>query len=207
MITDIITRTIARCSKMYRVKVLALIIALINYSNNIRHRTYLSRSAILPPLAAPWHHLLHNGDASSFLLMTGLTREAFVMLHDILMPPGHPSLPRRRGRKWSLTSEGQLGLLLFYISSTMNYKYLCLIFGITLNACSHMLRNMLKLTVRHLRFHPLARIKFPSIEKMQTFALMINNREHSIDDVIGFMDDVSLATECTSEATTPEKNI
>ncbi len=38
-------------------------------------------------------------------------------------------------------------------------------------------------------------------------ALMINNWEHSIDDVIGFMDGVSLATECTSEATTPEKNI
>ena len=37
---------------------------------------------------------------------------------------------------------------------------------------------------------------------MQTFASMINNREHSFDDVIGFMDGVSLATECTSEATT-----
>ena len=36
---------------------------------------------------------------------------------------------------------------------------------------------------------------------MQMFASIINNREHSIDDVIGFMDGVSLATECTSEAT------
>ena len=36
---------------------------------------------------------------------------------------------------------------------------------------------------------------------MQTFALMINNWEHSIDDVIGFMDGVSFATEFTSEAT------
>ena len=126
------------------------------------------------------------------------------MLHDILMPPGHPSLPRRRGRgrKWSLTLEGQLRLLLFYISSTMNYKYLRLIFGITLNACSRMLRNMLKLAVRHLRFHPLARIKFSSAKKMQLFASMINNHKHSIDDVIGFMDGVSLATECTSETTT-----
>ena len=202
MFTEIITRTIARCSKMHHVKVVVLIIALINYSNNIHHRMYLSRPAILPPSTAPWHHLLHNGDASSFLLMTGLTREAFVMLHDVLKPQGDPSLPRRRGRKWSLLSEGQLRLLLFYISSTMNYKYLCLIFGITLNACSCMLRNMLKLEVRNLLFHPLARIKFPSIEKMQTFPSMINNREHSIDDVIGFMDGVSLATECTSEATT-----
>jgi hypothetical protein len=77
--------------------------------------------------------------------MTGLTREAFGMLHDILKPPGHPDLPKRPGRKWSLSSEGQLGLFLFYIGSTMNYKFLCVIFGITPNPCSRMLRNMLKL--------------------------------------------------------------
>ena len=65
-----------------------------------------------------------------------------------------------------------------------------------------MLRNVLKLAVQNLRFHPLARIKFPSLEKMQMFASMINNHEPSIDDVIGFMDGVSLATECTSERMT-----
>ena len=137
-------------SKKYSIKVLVLILALINYHNNIHNRTYLSQLAILNPSAAPWHNLLHNGNASSFLLMTGLTREAFNMLHDILKLPGHPSLPTRRACKWSLSSKGQLGLFLFYISSTMNYKYLCLIFGVTLNACSCMLRDMLKLAVQNL---------------------------------------------------------
>ena len=145
--------------------------------------------AVLLPSKASWNHLLLHGDHSSFLLMTGLTREAFDMLHNILKPPGHPSLPKRKGRKWSLTSEGQLGLFLFYIGSTMNYKYLCLIFGVTPNACSRMLKNMLKLVVTWLRYHPLARIKFPSPEKMELFASMVSNREPSIDDVIGFMDD------------------
>ena len=84
----------------------------------------------------------------------------------------------------------------------MNYKYLCSIFGVTPNACSCMLRNMLKLVVRRLRCHPLARIKFLSPDKMQLFALMINNHEPPIDDVIGFMDGVSLKTECTSEHVT-----
>ncbi len=37
---------------------------------------------------------------------------------------------------------------------------------------------------------------------MQLFALMINNCEPSIDDVIGFMDGVSLKTECTSKHVT-----
>ena len=131
--------------------------------------------------------------------MTGLTREAFNMLHDILKPPGHPSLPKQKGRKWSLTSEGQLGLFLFYIGSTMNYKYLCLIFGVTPCTCSRMLRNVLKLVVKHLRNHPLAKIQFPTPAKMGLFASMVNNREPSIHDVIGFMDGVSLKTECTSE--------
>ena len=182
MATDMM-RTVALRSKKHRVKVLALIIALVHYSNSIRRCMYLSRSTILPPSAAPWHHLLHNGDAPSFLLMTGLTREAFKLLHDVLKPPGHPLLPKRRGRKRSLSSEGQLGLLLFYISSTMNYKHLCLIFGITLNACSRMLRNMLKLAVRQLRFHHLARIKFPSAEKMQMFASMVQSRENYKDQL------------------------
>ena len=37
---------------------------------------------------------------------------------------------------------------------------------------------------------------------MELFASMVNNREPSIDDVIGFMDGVLLKTECTSECIT-----
>ena len=104
----------------YHVKILALVLALCAYSNSIRERMWLYREAILHPSKSLWNHLFHYGDPSSFLLMTGLTREAFGMLHDILKPPGHPSLPKPQGRKWSLSSEGQLGLFLFYIGSTMS---------------------------------------------------------------------------------------
>ncbi len=174
----------------YRVKILALVLSLCAYLNSMRNRKWLYRKAVLLPSKAPWNYLLLHGDHSSFLLMTGLTCKAFDMLHKILKPPGHPSLPKRKGRKWSMTSEGQLGLFLFYIGSTMNYKYLCLIFGVTPNACSRMLKNMLKLVVTWLWYHPLARIKFPTLEKMELFASMVNNREPSIDDVIGVMDGV-----------------
>jgi hypothetical protein len=37
---------------------------------------------------------------------------------------------------------------------------------------------------------------------MQTFSEMINKREPAVDDVIGFMDGVSLASECTSDCVT-----
>ena len=140
----------------HRIMILALVLSLCAYSNSIRDRKWLYRKAVLLPLKAPWNHLLRHGDQSSFLLMTGLTCDVFNILHGILKPPGHPFLPKRKGCKWSLTSKGQLGLFLFYISSTMNYKHLCLIFGVTPKACSCMLKNMLKLVVTKLHFHPLA---------------------------------------------------
>ena len=142
------------------------ILTLIIYHNSICDRNFLLRAAILPPSKSPLHYLKHKGDPTSFLFMTGLTQEAFNMLHDIVKPPDHPSFSRRKGRKWSLSSEGQLGLLSFYICSMMNHEYLCLIFGVTPNACSHILRNMLKHVVWSLSFHPAARIRFPSTEKM-----------------------------------------
>ncbi len=65
---------------------LVLIIALVEYHNNIRERCALLRLAIIHPTCSPWHRLMDYGDASSFLLLTGITREAFYILLDILLP-------------------------------------------------------------------------------------------------------------------------
>jgi hypothetical protein len=61
---------------------------------------------------------------------------------------------------------------------------------------------MLVRVVNHLRFHPFTCVKFPSNEKMQQFAQMIELHEPSVDDVIGFMDGLSLSSECTDERNT-----
>ena len=181
-----------------------LVVLLAIYHNSCRQRNYLKRQAIVDPKKSSWQQLLENGDSSSFLLLTGLNRRAFYMLLDIVIPRNHRlrSHRRRRGRQWSLSAEGQLGLLLFYLGSTMPYKHLCLIFGITPSACSRILNKMLDRIVSRLRFHPYARVKFPNNEKMQQFASMIESREPSVSDVIGFMDGVSLTSECTDERTT-----
>ena len=125
-----------RRSWLFRFKVFVLLLAIVTYYNGIRDHSYLMRSAILLPHVAPWRHLMDSGDPSSFLLMTGLTRDAFNILLDIIKPPGHPALPKRKGRKWSLPPDAQLGLLLFYVGSTMAMKHLCLLFGITPSICS-----------------------------------------------------------------------
>ncbi len=53
--------------------------------------------------------------------------------------------------------------------------------------------------MKRLRYHPFVRISFPNEQKMREYADMIRMREPTIDNVIGFMDGLGLATEMTSE--------
>ncbi len=97
-----------------------------------------------------------------------------------------------------LSPEGYLGLLLFYLGSRINYKHLCLIFGITLSVCSCLVNWMLKKVVRLLRGHPIARVMFPNGDKMRGFASMVKMREPMVDNIIGVMDGVSFPAKCTN---------
>ncbi len=53
--------------------------------------------------------------------------------------------------------------------------------------------------VQKLKRHPLAKVQFPDEDKMARFARQIQVCEPDVDDVIGFMDGLSLTSECTSE--------
>ena len=81
----------------------------------------------------------------------------------------------------------------------MNHKHLCMIFGIVPGVCSKVIREMLRLAVRRLSDNPIAEVRFPNAEKMRQFAGMVQSREPLVDDVIGFMDGVSIPAECTDE--------
>ena len=152
------------------------------------------------PSESPWQRLYIHGDASSFLLMTGLSRGAFESLLRILFPNvDNQPLTTVMGRPILLDAAAKLGLLLFYFGSTMRIKHICMIFGVTPSSCSRVINSMLRLVVRRLKKHPLARVKFPNAEKMAHFAALIQNREATVDDVIGFMDGVAFASECSSE--------
>ena len=106
---------------------------------------------------------------------------------------------RKRGQPQLLNPDAQLGLLLFYIGSTMGIKFICMLFGITPSTCSHFINAMMTRACNKLEKHPMAKVQFPDKDKMAQFAEQIKLHEPSIDDVIGFMDGLSLATECTSE--------
>jgi heme exporter protein D len=93
----------------------------------------------------------------------------------------------------------QLGLYLFFVGSTMGIKHLCLIFYVTPSVCSRTITAMLSLVVEKLKRHPLARVKFLDVDQMTSFVRQIKSREPEVDNVIGFMDGLSLTSECTSE--------
>ena len=78
-------------------------------------------------------------------------------------------------------------------------KWLYLFFGVTPSSCSRILNKIMRMTVKRLRYNPLARVKFPDENKKRQFADMISVREPMVTKVIGFMDGVSLSSECTEE--------
>ena len=114
-----------------RLEVVLLLVLLLQYHNSIRDRHYLHRAAIVQPRESPWRKLYEHADDSSFLHMTGLNRLAFTVLLGYVFDLEAIVHCRRPGRPRSLSPDGYLGLLLFYLGSMMTNKHLCLIFGIT----------------------------------------------------------------------------
>jgi hypothetical protein len=178
---------------------LLLLILSIQFHNSIRECHILLRPAIVQPRNLPWTKLYQSADPVSFLHMTGLTRPTFVMLLDYLFDLEDIARRCQCGHPCSLGPEGYLGLLLFFLGSTMQYKHLCLIFGITPSVCSRVINMILKKVVRRLRSHPFAQVKFPDAAKMREFADMVQEQEPLVSNIIGFMDGISFPAECTDK--------
>jgi hypothetical protein len=168
-----------------------MLILLLQYYNSICNRHYLLRQAVVVPHEASWRKLYESADASLILHMTGLNRHAFMLLLEYLFDDDK-IVPRcRHGRPCSLGPDGYLGLLLSYLESTMLYKHLCLIFGLTPFVCRKVINWMLQRLIRLLNGHPFAKVKFPDNLKIREYAGIKQARELLADDVIGFMDGVS----------------
>ena len=78
---------IVRRKCLLQVELLLLLVTTIVYHNSIREQSNLLRQSILLPSASLWQHLWDHGNAESFLLMTGVTREVFLMLLKVFYSP------------------------------------------------------------------------------------------------------------------------
>jgi hypothetical protein len=156
-----------------RMNWIMLLILLLHYYNSLRNCHYLLRLAVVLPGEALWRKLYKKADDSSFLHMTGLNRHAFRCFLQYLFDDDEIVTHCRHERPCSLGPDGYLGLLLFYLGSTMQYKHLCLIFGLTPTVCEKVINWMLRRTVRLLNDHPFAKVRFPDDLKMSEFANMV----------------------------------
>lgn len=129
--------------------------------------------------------------------MTGFSREAFMVLENILQPP--PPLFNVGGRPTKLNYRAQLGLFLMWCCSRMKIKELCLLFGCVPSSAHRYLKKMLARAAPILRKYPHAQVKFPDIPEMARLADLVAHREPLVRNVVSFIDGCSIKIECTSE--------
>jgi hypothetical protein len=70
-------------------------------SSSLCHHTKLHHCALITAHESPWAKLYHCGYASSFITMTGLSRQAFTLLDDVLFLGQQP---QRTGKNQQLHS-------------------------------------------------------------------------------------------------------
>jgi hypothetical protein len=178
-------------------ELVAFVFAFVVYYNSQRFRHSLTRSALIPPNYSPWKRLLGYGDNQSFLNVTGFTRFAF----DSLSVAVNGDLPynfSNVGRPKLLSPEDELGLTLLFLNSRAELKYLSLIFGVIPSTVSKTIGKTIKKIILGLRTNEMAAIQFPNANKMQQLAALVEAREPRVDNIIGFVDRLSIPVQCSS---------
>jgi hypothetical protein len=171
--------------------------------NNIRERHYLTRRAIVAPRLSAWQHLLSYADEGSFLDVTGFNFASFRSLVTIVFDDelsDELQGRRKRGRPRSLDYSGRVGLVVFFLGSTLMTKHLCLIFGIVPSVANEEIHEMLERLVPKLKGNHHARVKFPDVNECRHLAELVRRREPLVPDVIGFTDGLKCTVQCGSDA-------
>ena len=162
-------------AKRKLVAAIGVLISAIAHYNSIRNRSHLQRQALLQPKFSPWSRLLNYGDESSFLTLTGFDFNSFRRLVVILSPDDDEQ--RIGGRPRMLDLHGRIGLALFFLTSHMRIKHLCMLFGIVPSTASRDIRDILCIIIRRLRADPASLIAWPDEDKKQELAFMVFLRE------------------------------
>eukprot|EP01040_Poterioochromonas_malhamensis_P010475 gene10475-11397_t len=162
---------------------------------NVVQRHYLTRSAIVKPHFSAWKRLLNFVDDKSLTNITGLNRQSFFRLVNIT----YIEEPNPRGRPKLLQNVDRVGLGLLYLGSKMGLKHLSMIFGIVPSTVSTILKEVLQRFANHLKSDEAAAVLFPDSSKMQYLASLVQEREPTAANIIGFADGLSLFVECADD--------
>lgn len=181
---------------------LVILLYVIYLYNSCRKKSNLSRAALVQPKDSAWNRLYRHGDDSSFLKITGFTRHAFEMLRSLLFDEERV----HRGRTNTLESHARLGMLLLYLGSRMELKYLCMIFGVTPSTASRNISKVMRIAISKLESNHFSAIRFPDQQEMAEFAALVKSREPEVSNVIGFVDGLACPVQCSDDLEEQAKN-
>ena len=109
-----------------------LILLVIVTVNNARNRHRLTKSALVHPKFSPWINLLRNADDGTHSVGSKRGRPELIDNRGkvgIYLLYGTHSVGSKRGRPELIDNRGKVGIYLLYVTSRMEVKMLCLIFG------------------------------------------------------------------------------
>ncbi|QRW03575.1 DDE superfamily endonuclease [Ceratobasidium sp. AG-Ba] len=135
---------------------------------------------------ASFNYILHSGFEQQWNTRTIFRRD--VEEH------GHPRLRCR-----SLSADGALGLLLYWITSTSTETALAELFAIVPSVVCRYIHFAIHLLVHILRRLPESQVTWPTPAEMANFAHLINRRHPAIDGAFGFIDGLSLPAQTSSD--------
>ena len=160
-----------------------VLLMFIDAYNKAREQHPLHKIALVEPQNSPWQKLWENGDDTSFLSMTGFSRSAFQMLLDLYVARIPPHNANLGGRPNRLDPPARLGLLLFYLGSTLREKHICMLFGVAPSIVRRTIDEMLFYINDSLKNHVDAMVTWPNREQKQKFAAMVQFHHPRVNDV------------------------
>lgn len=166
------------------------LLTLIRIRATLRERHYLTSQALLTPEEGAWYVLYQHGTDKNLINQVGLGRDAFNDLlatfsrhYSIKSGPGRPGRPARLRDKHAV-----LGFILTYYCSTVELKNLCVQFGVPPSTAARTLQKAEAAMEKALKDVPDARIRWPTFQEQQEWAMWVAVREPRVTKKFAFID-------------------
>ena len=178
----------------------------------------IPRVSLLMPWASPWEKVYSSANDQSLITLTGFDCASFNQLHErfcqffnCLTPhmskDGKLTFLKRQiggqlvshGRKWIITSDTCLGLLLVYNRTTVTIYTLSCLFGVSSTAVSLYTRFARLIVLRILKYHPDAKITLPSNQKVAEYKQAICAKYPLLTDVYSVCDGFKISIQAAGQ--------
>ena len=174
------------------------------------HRQYLGRMNLLPNprIGIPWIHLYENHEDQVFITTMGIDTSTFHIILEasfrhlwytqpIPCPDTHTTI-HTQPMKRSLDTTGGLGLVLHWLSSTMQQVSLQQIFALMPSTISRYLSFALSILLEVLRLMPHTAITWPQGNEFLKLSGYVSMQHPLLQGVFGSIDGLNLPCQVSS---------